>query len=380
MKLASTLLVACAGILLSIGLVMLYSSGIRPGATTGGARYLLMQLAWVGIGLITCAVAAGVDYRWLRKLAWPLLALSFILLVLILIPSVGILKNGARRWLSVGFGNFQPSELAKLALIVVLAWYCERHEEQMRTWNWGLARPGLVIAPMLALIFIEPDRGTTILLAVISVIMLLTAGLRWLYVLPPVITAAMGLAYSLWRDPVRVKRILSWLYPESHKDGVGWQAWQGMIGLGSGGWTGLGLGNGRQKFGFIPEHHTDFIFSIIGEELGLVATLSIIVLFIVLVFCGIYIAWNAADTFGLLLGTGITFLIGLQAFINIGVVTSLLPNKGLPLPFISYGGSNLLLMLTCVGILFSIARHSSEENCEMVRTLSSDEALATQQT
>jgi cell division protein FtsW len=157
---------------------------------------------------------------------------------------------------------------------------------------------------------------------------------------------------------MRTRRIFSWLDLEGHKSGVGYQAYQAMIALGAGGWTGLGLGNGRQKMGFVPENHTDFIFSIIGEELGLVTTLLVVLGFIGVVLCGIYIALNAKDTFGMLLGCGITFLIGLQAFINIGVVTSALPNKGLPLPFISYGGSNLLMMLIAVGILLSIARQA----------------------
>jgi cell division protein FtsW len=150
---------------------------------------------------------------------------------------------------------------------------------------------------------------------------------------------------------------MSWLNPEETKDGAGYQTWQAMIALGSGGVSGLGIGNGRQKLGFIPEHHTDFIFSIIGEEMGLIATLGVIAGFVIFVLCGVYIAWHAKDVFGLLLGSGVTFLVGLQAFINIGVVTSALPNKGLPLPFISYGGSSLLLMLFAVGVLISIARH-----------------------
>ena len=156
-----------------------------------------------------------------------------------------------------------------------------------------------------------------------------------------------------------MRRIFSWWDLEQHKDGVGYQAYEAMIALGSGGWTGLGLGNGRQKLGFVPEHHTDFIFSIIGEELGLVTTLLVVVAFVVLIFCGIYIALHARETFGTMLATGVTLLIGLQAAINIGVVTSALPNKGLPLPFISYGGSNLLAMLTCVGILLSVARKAT---------------------
>jgi cell division protein FtsW len=164
------------------------------------------------------------------------------------------------------------------------------------------------------------------------------------------------MAYALISDPMRMKRIVSWLHPDEHKQGVGYQAWQAMIALGSGGVTGLGLGNGRQKLGFVPENHTGFILSIIGEELGLVATLAVLCAFVVFVICGVYIAWHARDVFGLLLGSGITFLTGMQAFINIGVVTSALPNKGLPLPFVSYGGSSLLLMLIGIGVLISIAR------------------------
>jgi cell division protein FtsW len=164
----------------------------------------------------------------------------------------------------------------------------------------------------------------------------------------------------LWHDPMRSGRIYSWLHLEETRLGKGHQAYQAMLALGSGGPTGLGLGNGRQKLGFVPEHHTDFIFSIIGEELGLIATLAVVVMFVLLVICGIFISSRACDTFGLLLGSGITFLIGLQAFINMAVVTGVLPNKGLSLPFISYGGSNLLVMLFGVGVLMSIARHARE--------------------
>jgi cell division protein FtsW len=179
---------------------------------------------------------------------------------------------------------------------------------------------------------------------------------------------------------MRHKRIFSWLYLEESKSGVGYQAYQAMLALGAGGWFGLGLGNGRQKLGFVPEDHTDFIFSIIGEELGLIATLLVIVAFVAIVICGIYIAMNSRDTFGLLLGSGVTFLIGLQAFINIGVVTSALPNKGLPLPFISYGGSNLLMMLASVGLLLSIARKSQAPDAIAARALDHDALPSPQRT
>ena len=175
------------------------------------------------------------------------------------------------------------------------------------------------------------------------------------------------------RGPMRSERIYSWLHLEETRRDKGLQAYEAMVALGSGGLTGKGLGDGRQKLGFVPEHHTDFIFSIIGEELGLIATLLVIAAFVAIVFCGIYIAMNAGDTFGLLLGAGLTFLIGLQAFINIGVVTSALPNKGLPLPFISYGGSSLLITLTSVGLLLSIARNGRPAEAEADLPPHSDE-------
>jgi cell division protein FtsW len=306
------------------------------------------------------------NYQWLKKITWPLFGFAALLLLLLLVMghhSVAGLSapriNGARRWFDFHGVRFQPSELGKIALIIALAWYGDRFQRRMPTFRWGILFPVAIIGVILGLIFVEPDRGTTILLAAVSGSILLLAGVRWKFIIPPVILALVGLTVSILHDPMRMRRIFSWLDPEAHKNGVGYQAYQAMIALGSGGWNGLGLGNGRQKLGFVPEHHTDFIFSIIGEELGLVATLLVIATFVVLALCGIYIALRARDTFGTLLATGITLLISLQAAINIGVVTSALPNKGLPLPFISYGGSNLLAMLTCVGILFSIARQAA---------------------
>src|SRR5581483_4597592 len=227
---------------------------------------------------------------------------------------------------------------------------------KMPTLQKGILYPGIFIIPVLGLVFIEPDVGTTILLAAVAGTMLLIAGVRWKYILPPLLAGTVLMGAFLWHNPMRAKRIFAWLHADEHKMDIGYQANQALLALGSGGWTGLGLGNSRQKLGFLPEHDSDFIFSIIGEELGLVATLLVVVAFVLLVISGIYIAYHSRDTFGLLLGSGISFLIGMQAFINIGVVTSALPNKGLPLPFISRGGSSLFMMLVCVGILLSIAR------------------------
>jgi cell division protein FtsW len=363
MKVAVTTLVFCVAALLALGMVMLYSTSMGmpmpgAGAPKVGTHYMMMQLIWCALGVGLCMTATSLDYRLLKRIAWPLFILAVLLLALVLERHLGVVRGKARRWFSFGGVSFQPSELAKLALVVLLAWYGERFQRQMHTALRGIVWPGLLICPMLGLIFVEPDRGTTILLAAVGGTMLLIAGVRWKYFVPPILLGFVGLAISILHDPMRRNRIFSWLDLEEHKSGVGYQAYQAMLALGAGGLSGLGLGNGRQKLGFVPENHTDFIFSIIGEELGLIATLLVVVAFVVIVICGIYIALNARDSFGFLLGSGITFLIGFQAFINIGVVTSALPNKGLPLPFISYGGSNLLAMLTCVGLLLSVARQS----------------------
>jgi cell division protein FtsW len=350
MKTATTSLILCVSGLLSLSLVMLYSSSM----VTGAPPYLTMQGTWAAIGIVACIIAAISDYHWLKKLAWPILGVTVAALVVLLV--VGEYRGGSRRWFDLGFASFQPSEAAKMALIIALAWYGEKYQKNIRTFRGGLILPGCIIAAILIPIFLEPDRGTTILLGGVAASMLLLAGVRWHYLIPPAVMGAIGMALVLVLDPVRMRRIVSWLNPEETKTTAGYQSWQAMIALGSGGVTGLGLGNGRQKQGFIPENHTDFIFSVVGEEMGLVATLAVVAAFIILIVCGVYIAWHARDVFGLLLGGGITLLIGMQAFVNIGVVTSALPNKGLPLPFVSYGGSSLLLMMFAVGVLISIAR------------------------
>ena len=357
MKFAVTILVFCVAALLSLGLVMLYSSSMsQPGANYPGA-----QVVWCGLGLVAAGIVACVDYRHLKNVSIPLFLVALGLLVAVLVPSsVSVKAGGARRWLSIAHQSFQPSELAKLALVILLAHYGERYQRFMPTFGRGLAFPAAFIGLTLALIFLEPDWGTMLLLAAVSGIMLLVAGVRWRYFFPPLIAGTLTFAVFLLNNTTRMNRVASWLNPEATKDGVGYQAWMATLALGSGGWTGMGLGNGRQKFGYLPEHQTDFIFANIGEELGLVATLGIVVAFVVVVLCGIYIACHSRDTFGLLLATGLTFLIGLQAFINIGVVTSALPNKGLPLPFISRGGSNLFLLLVCVGALLSVARRAAD--------------------
>jgi cell division protein FtsW len=221
----------------------------------------------------------------------------------------------------------------------------------------GTVFPMGIFGVVALLIFREPDYGTTLLVAAVCSIVLLLAGVRWIHLFPPIVAGFSLIVYAIATNQNRMNRILAWVFPDKFQDGTGYQAHEAKLALGMGGWQGVGLGNGVQKLGRVPENETDFIFSILGEELGLIATLSVILLFMLLVFCGIYIAAKSNNDFGFLLASGITFMIGLQAFINIGVVTSFLPNKGIALPFISYGGSNLTMMLVAIGILISVGLH-----------------------
>ena len=362
MKVAVTTLAICVAALLALGLVMIYSASlglvnVRTHAEVG-AHLLQMQIVWCAVGLAACAVTAAFDYALLKKLAWPFFIGSLVLAACVFVPHFGMKINGAHRWIKLPGATFQPSELVKIALIITLAWYCDRSQRKMDTFKRGIFVPGIIIAFALGIIFVEPDRGTTILLAAVSGMMLLVAGVQLKHLLLPALGGAAILAVSILHSPMRMNRIAAWLHPQDHLNGAALQAHQSMIALGAGGVTGLGLGNGLQKLGYVPEIQSDFIFANIGEELGLIATLFVVVAFLLITVCGIFIALRSRDNFGCLLASGVTFLISLQAAINIGVVTSVLPNKGLALPFISSGGSSLLAMLIGVGVLFSVARRA----------------------
>ena len=362
MKAAVTTLLFCVAALLALGLVMLYSSSMvmedKRTHVEVGAQMLQKQVVWCALGLVCCAIMAVLDYELLKKLAWPIFIVTLILATLVFVPHLGVKLNGARRWISRFGFTFQPSEIVKIGLIIIVAWYIDRSQRKMNTFTRGIVYPGAIIGVTLALIFIEPDRGTTILLAGVTGTMLFLGGIRWVHLVPVGLAAIGALAWSLTHDKMRSGRISAWLNPENHLSGAALQAEQAKIAIGSGGLTGLGLGDGRQKLGFLPEIHSDFIFANIGEELGLIATAFVVLAFLFIAISGIYIALNARDQFGSQLAIGVTALISFQALINIGVVTSLLPNKGLALPFISSGGSSLLAMLIGVGILISVARRA----------------------
>jgi cell division protein FtsW len=363
MKWLATALVFAVACLLALGLVMLYSASMAQ----TGVHYLALQLVACLLGLLGCAFTASTDARHLQAIAWGLWGLAMVLLALVLVPGIGTMINGARRWFDLGVLKFQPSEFAKFALIIGLAHYGARFRRQMGTFRFGVLLPALLVGPLLLLIFLGRDYGTTLLSATVAASMLVIAGVRWRHLLPPAAALGALFVFAVLTNPVRAGRVMAWLDPSAHREGVGYQVSQATIALGSGGWTGLGLGNGRQKMGFVPEQHTDFILSVVGEELGLVATLGVVALFVVVIGCGAMIARRADNAFDLLLASGVVLLVGLQAFINIGVVTGVLPNKGLPLPFISYGGSNLMMMLVGLGLLLGVARQSCERTSDALR-------------
>ncbi len=364
MKGAATIVTISTLGLVGLGLVMIYS--VSP--LDAGPRLVSRQFLAFLIGMAGLVAMTLLDYRHLRRASvWMgLAAIAALILVLFL----GKYVNGAKRWFRFMGYQFQPSDFAKLALLIGVAHYAAHSQRLIQTFKRGLLIPGAALAVVLGLLFLEPDWGTAALVAAVTFVMLIVAGARLRYILPPLILGAALFAGMVIRDPMRSDRIYSWLHLEETKGGVGFQAWQARLALGSGGLTGLGFHTSTQKR-LVPENRTDFIFAILGEEFGYLGSLALLAAYVALFWAGLAIASRAADSFGQLLAVGITFLIGLQSFINLGVVSSALPNKGLTLPFISYGGSSLIMMLFAIGILLSVARHSepAEEPEELASQL-----------
>lgn len=351
----ATLFTFCVAALLALGLVMLYSASM----TQQAEAYLIKQARFAALGVVACCLCAALDYRWLRKLVWP--GLGIVCVLLFWAAFKGREINGARRWIEFPGFTFQPSELAKIVVIAVLAHYASIYRDRMSEFWRGLVVPAALAGLALVLVLAGKDFGTTMLLGLVVWLLLLIAGARPRYLVPLGVIAFAAICVLMIGNENRRTRIDAWLHPERYEKTVAYQQLQSVYAIGTGGLAGVGLGDGRQKTGFVPEHHTDFIFSIIGEEFGLVATLGLLALYGLLCWCGFNIAWRASDIFGQLLVIGITFLVGVQVFINIGVATMVLPNKGLSLPFISYGGSNLVVLLASVGLVLSVARRAHDK-------------------
>jgi len=357
------ILVLSVAALLTIGLVMLYSTGaFAPDSHGDQFSFLKKQGFWLGVGFVCSIAFALMDYHWLERFwyLFYLIALGF--LALCFVRPIGMRINGSWRWIHLGTATFQPSEFAKLAAIIFIAWWFTKFEEKTKGVFIGLAVPIALVLILLLLILFETDLGTTLLIAGTVFVMMFIAGASPKYLGPLLLLGIASILMIAWHISQRQGRLLAFLHPEQYQEKEGHQQWMGLIAFGSGGTEGLGLGNGRQKMLYLPYAHTDFIFPVIGEELGLRITLVVVFCYLLIITCGILIALHAKDRFGMLLGMGCTFILGLQAAINIGVTTSLLPNKGLPLPFISYGGSNLFFCLVCVGILINIYRQGKDDN------------------
>lgn len=349
--------------LLSFGFVTVYSASAVLAQSKGAADYhfLVRQMAAAVMGLVLLAVAALIDYRQLRLLAWPLLVTTIVLLVVVVMPGTEAIAprlNGGRRWLILGPAQIQPSEVAKLALIIWTAALAVKKQDKLNSLTRGLMPFLLIWGAVLALIFLEPNLSAACLVLLLAALVAFAGGARIGHFL---LLALIGLPL-LWAqvDSVgyRMKRIAAYLDPSQDPAGVSYQINQAMIAIGSGGVWGRGFGHGLQKFGYLPEPHNDFIFAMIGEEWGFVGVLAVIAAFTTFALIGYRIARQAEDLFGFLLAIGLTNLIVVQALLHIAVNMAVIPTTGFTLPFVSYGGSSVLVCLTAVGILVNVARRA----------------------
>ena len=355
------LLVATILALTGFGMVMVFSAGAAFAAKTYGdwTYFLKREGAYSAAGLIAFAIGMRLDYSIYRRLAYPLLFLSVAMLAAVL--KVGPAINGAVRWFRWGALSFQPSELAKFALVLYLAVLLARKAEKVKDFSMGFLPPLVMTGIFLLLLLKQPDLGTAVIMGVTALGLLFVAGTRTSYILLSVLVAApIGWKVFIAGEPWRMRRFLAFLYPWQFRRDTGYQLYESLISVGSGGLWGQGLGQGHQKLFFLPEAHTDFILAIVGEELGLVGVLSVLLAFTVLVWRGLRAATRARDAFGCYLAFGVTLLFGLQALVNMGVVLGLLPTKGLPLPFVSYGGTALVMSLFMAGVLANISARNPE--------------------
>ena len=349
-------------ILVMIGLIMVFSTSSILAQERYGDSYFFIkrQIIYATIGLGFLVTLMNIDYHSLKKPVYIILGLVFVMLILVLIPGIGVKVAGARRWINLGITRFQPAEALKVALVIWLAYSLDKKGTTVRSFKIGVVPHLLVTGVFILLLLLQPDFGTAAVLGLISVGLLFTAGVPWGYLLGIGAAALPALYLMVFNVPYRRERILAFLNPWKDPGDTGFQIIQSFLAFYSGKLTGLGLGDGRQKLFFLPEAHTDFIFSVIGEELGLMGVFAILILFFLFAFRGIRIAINSQDQFGRYLAAGLTLMITVQAFLNLSIVLGLLPTKGLPLPFISFGGSSLIMTLAATGILLNISSQTEK--------------------
>jgi cell division protein FtsW len=349
-----------AVVLLSAGVVMVYSASAIVAADRFQDPYFFLkrQLFWALLGAAAMLVAARVDYRRLERFVLPALIVAGVLLLLALVPPFGQAINGTRRWIRFGLVSFQPAELAKLVLVVYLAAFVARRQEQLNDVRRGLLPPLLVAGAFAALVFVQPDLGNCLTLIALTFGLLYLAGSPARYLAWVMAPALPLLAIAISMAPYRLRRMTAFWDPWADPRGSGFQIIQSWLAFGNGGLLGQGIGGSRQKLFYLPEPHTDFIFAVVGEELGFVGATVFVGLFAVLIWRGVRIGLRTSEPFGAYLALGITLLIATQVLVNLGVVTGLLPTKGLPLPFLSFGGSALLMTMLSTGVLLNISQHA----------------------
>ncbi len=358
MRRAATLLTAIVLTLVALGTVMLYSSSSAKGGDP--LFFVQRQGIWLVVGLLAGTIVAKLPYDYWRRLTVPLYLATIVLLVLVFVPGVGVEVKGSHRWIGLGPAQLQSSEAAKFALLAGLAAWIAFYRRRMGEFWVGFALPLGLLGLALGLIFVEPDFGTTAVLGCVGLAMLFVGGTRFVYLLASGLVGGAAFVAAIFQDKERLGRLVACYWPEKYPDEA-YQAQQSMIAFIMGHWGGLGLGNSMQKRLYLPEAHTDFILSIVAEELGVVASILVLLLFVGYFICGMTISMRARDPFARLFGFGITLLISLQALINIGVVTGVLPTKGIALPFISYGGSSLVMSIVMTAVLLNIAQTESDE-------------------
>lgn len=343
--------------LVGFGLVMVYSSSaIAAQERLGdGFFFLKRQAVAAGLGLLVMAVAMKLGYRRMARFAYPVLLIAIVLLVVVLIPGLGTKVGGAKRWIRMPGVSLQPAEVAKLAWVLYLSYSLAKKREKVRHFSIGFVPHLGVAAFLVALCMLEPDFGSSVALLFLMFVLLFAAGARLSWLLGSVLVAIPFAYTAIATSEYRMKRMTAFLDPWANRQGSGYQVAESLMSIGSGGMTGLGLGDGRQKLFFLPEAHTDFIFAIIGEELGLIGVGALMLLYGLVIWRGLRASLNATEPFGTYLGLGITSLIGFQAVVNMAVAMGLVPTKGLTLPFISYGGSSLIVLMGAAGLLLSIS-------------------------
>lgn len=346
--------------LLTVGLIMVYSASAvwADYKFQDSFFFAKRQLLFAGVGIITMFFIMNIEYWTWRTWAKTILIICFVLLILVLIPGIGNVRNGSRSWIGIGAFSVQPSEFMKLAMIAFLAKFLAENQKAITSFKKGLVPSLGLVFLAFGLIMLQPDLGTGTVMVGTSVVIIFIAGARISHFVGLGLLAVAGFVGLIASAPYRIKRITSFLDPWQDPLGSGFQMIQSLYAIGPGGLFGLGLGQSRQKFFYLPEPQTDFIFAILAEELGFIGGSLVLLLFSILLWRGIRIALGAPDLFGTFLATGIIAMIAIQVMINIGVVTGLMPVTGITLPFLSYGGSSLTLMLMAVGVLLNISRYS----------------------